>query len=373
MINATYFDGQSSRRQPVELLIHKRIVAIIGPDVRRSVRLSRIDVSEPLEHAPRILRLPGGGFVESSDPGLERLLRKNGYREPRVVKWQRNWPLSLLALVSLLALLVAGYQWGLPWAADTVAQHLPAAIEKKIGDGEWRLIDNVYMEASRLDEAEQARLRKMFAALRQPRGEKTPYRLEFRYSKVGPNAFALPNGVIVLTDQLVTLAQDDLAVMGVLGHELGHLQRRHSLRRLLQAVGVGMAVNLVIGDVSSALATMPTFLLDQKYSRDFERESDQYAIDMMRANGLPLSPMAQLFEKMADQRERVQLARATQAGAQQDEEDGGDDGDEDEEDQPDDRRQPRERAPGARHADYLSSHPSDAERVARLRAADAKP
>lgn len=369
MINATYFDGQSSRRQPVELLIHKRIVAIIGPGVRRSVRLSKIDVSEPLEHAPRILRLPGGGFVESSDPGLARLLRKNGYREPRVVKWQRNWPLSLLALISLLALLIAAYQWGLPWAADTVAQHLPASIEKKIGDGEWQVIDNVYMEASRLDEVEQARLRKMFAVLHQPRGEKTPYRLEFRYSKVGPNAFALPNGVIVLTDQLVTLAQDDVAVMGVLGHELGHLQRRHSLRRLLQAVGVGMAVNLVIGDVSSALATMPTFLLDQKYSRDFERESDQYAIDMMRANGLALSPMAQLFEKMAAERERAQ--ESEHAGAQPDEE-GDDEDDEDEApEQPDARRPQRDRGRGIRQADYLSSHPSDAERIARLKAADA--
>ncbi|WP_052452510.1 M48 family metallopeptidase [Noviherbaspirillum autotrophicum] len=372
MINATYFDGQSSRRQPVELLIHKRIVAIIGPEVRRSVRLSKIDVSEPLEHAPRILRLPGGGFVESSDPGLDRLLRKNGYREPRVVAWQRNWPLSLLSLVSLLAVLVAGYQWGLPWAADTVAQHLPASIEKKIGDGEWRVIDNVYMEASRLDEAEQERLRKMFAALRQPRGEKTPYRLEFRYSKVGPNAFALPNGVIVLTDQLVTLAQDDAAVMGVLGHELGHVQRRHSLRRLLQAVGVGMAVNLVIGDVSSALATMPTFLLDQKYSRDFERESDQYAIDMMHANGVPLSPMAHLFEKMADERERAQPADARQSSAQQDDDEDEDEG-EGEEEQPDVGRRPHKPAPGTRRADYLSSHPSDAERIARLRAADAKP
>ncbi len=366
MINATYFDGQSSRRQPVELLIHKRIVAIVGPDVRRSVRLSQIDVSEPLEHAPRILRLPGGAFLESSDPGLARLLRKNGYREPRVVRWQRNWPLSLLALIALLALLVAGYQWGLPWAADTVAQHLPASIERKIGDGELRLIDNVYMEASRLDEAEQARLRAMFAKLRQPRGERTPYRLEFRYSKVGPNAFALPNGVIVLTDQLVTLAQDDAAVLGVLGHELGHLQRRHALRRLLQAAGVGMVVNLMIGDVSSALATAPAFLLDQKYSRDFERESDQYAIDMMRANGVPLSPMAQLFEKMAAGREHAQTADAGQQEAQGDGD--GDEGDA----QPDLRRRPGQRGRRVKQADYLSSHPSDDERIARLRAADAK-
>ena len=361
MINATYFDGQSSRRHPVELLIHRRIVAILGPGVRRSVRLSKIDVSEPLEHAPRILRLPDGAFIESSDPGLARLLRKNGYRAPRVVQWQRNWPLSLLSLLVLLAALVAGYQWGLPWAADTVAQHLPASIGKKIGDGELQLIDNVYMEASRLDEAEQARLRAMFAALRQPRSEKTPYRLEFRYSKVGPNAFALPNGVIVLTDQLVTLAGDDAAVMGVLGHELGHVQRRHSLRRLLQAAGVGMVVNLMIGDVSSALATAPAFLLDQKYSRDFERESDQYAIDMMRANGVPLSPMAQLFEKMAAEREH-----APDAG----QEDAQREDDEDEQTEP--RRRPNRRARQVRQSDYLSSHPSDAERIARLRAADTR-
>lgn len=362
MINATYFDGQSSRRQPVELLIHKRIVAIIGPDVRRSVRLSRIDVSEPLEHAPRILRLPDGAFIESSDPGLARLLRKNGYREPRVVKWQRNWPLSLLALVALLAVLVAGYQWGLPWAADTVAQHLPASIEKKIGDGELQLIDNVYMEASRLDEAEQARLRTMFAKLRQPSGERTPYRLEFRYSKVGPNAFALPNGVIVMTDQLVTLAQDDAAVMGVLGHELGHLQRRHALRRLLQAAGVGMAINLMIGDVSSALAAAPAFLLDQKYSRDFERESDQYAIDMMRANGVLLSPMARLFEKMAAER-AARLADAEQEAQ-------GDDEEADAQTEP--RHRPGQRGRRVRQSDYLSSHPGDDERIARLRAADAR-
>src|ERR1019366_6498522 len=99
-----------------------------------------------------------------------------------------------------------------------------------------------------------------------------------------------PNGAIVMTDQLVQMAGNDQAVLGVLGHELGHLQRRHSLRHLLQALGVGVVLNLWIGDVSSALAAMPTFLLDQKYSRDFEREADQYAIDMMHVNNVPLAP-----------------------------------------------------------------------------------
>lgn len=167
------------------------------------------------------------------------------------------------------------------------------------------------MLPSKLSQEEQARLRNWFAKMKQPHGDKTNYRLEFRSSRIdpaghpvlGPNALALPNGMIIMTDELVVLAQDDHAVLGVLGHELGHVRYRHSTRRLLQAMGVGVVVNFLIGDVSSVLAGVPSFLLDQKYSRDFERESDQYAIAMMRANRMPLSPMADLFEKMGDERE----------------------------------------------------------------------
>jgi len=368
MIDAYFYDGGTTRRQPVQLLLHKGILAVSGDGVRRSVRLSKVRVSERLEHAPRIMRLPDGGHIESSDAQLEKLLRRNGYREPRIVYWQRNWPLSLCALVSLLAMLVAGYQWGLPWAADTLAQHLPPTMEKRIGDEQLQLIDSRWMEPSRLNIEDQTRIRKQFAALRQPRGEQTPYRLEFRHSKMGPNAFALPNGVIVMTDELVRLADSDQAILGVLGHELGHVQRRHSLRRLLQALGVGVVVNLLIGDVSSALTTVPTFLLDQKYSRDFEREADQYAIDMMHANAVPLSPMAALFEKMGE-------AHADDAASASNDDDAND-GDEDEEGatmEPESKPTTGRRGGSSRAAksfDYLSSHPSDEERIKRLKAAD---
>ncbi|MGZ5780376.1 MAG: M48 family metallopeptidase, partial [Burkholderiaceae bacterium] len=271
MIDAIYFDGQSTKRHPVTLVIHKRVVAIRGADIHLSMRLSQLSISEKLMHAPRILRIPQGGSIEISDPALDALLAENRYEEPWVVHWQMKWHLSLLALVSLLVVLLSGYQWGLPWAAGVIAQHLPTSIEKKIGDQELQMVDKAYFSPSKLDPVDQARLEKEFAELKQPRGEKTAYHLEFRYSKVGPNAFALPNGSIILTDQLVMLARNDPAVLAVLSHELGHLQRRHSLRHLLQALGVGVVLNLFVGDVSSALAALPTFMLDQKYSRDFER------------------------------------------------------------------------------------------------------
>lgn len=346
MIAASYFDGHTTQRHPVKLLIHKGIVAMHGEGIRRSIKLSRLEVSERLEHVPRILRLPDGGLIECSDPGLARVLRKNGYREPRIVQWQRNWPLSLLALISVLALLISGYQWGLPWAADTIAQHLPMSVDKKIGDAGLELMDSSYLAPSRLPEAEQARLRQRFAELKQPGGERTDYRIEFRDSKIGPNAFALPNGVIVMTDQLVSLANNDHAVLGILGHELGHVHRRHSMRGLLQAASVGAVLNFLVGDVSSAIVMVPTFLLDQKYSRDFEREADQYAIDMMRANGIRLAPMAELFQKMAS-------IRSTE------EEDGR-------------HRHEHDDDEDADAVEYLSSHPGYKERIAKLKAADTR-
>ena len=339
MIAAHYYDGNSSRCMRIELVIHGGVAVINGEDVHRSIPLLKLDISEPLEHAPRILRLPDGAVIESDDPLLEPTLHENGYREPAIAKWQRNWQASLLALATLIASLLAAYQWGLPWAADTAARHLPAPMERHIGDEAWNAFDSGYFVPSQLGKARQEKLQAAFAGLRQPDGEHTPYRIEFRASGIGANAFALPNGVIVVTDDLVELAADERALLGVLAHELGHLQRKHAMRRLLQAFGVGALVNLAVGDVASVLAMAPTILLDQKYSRDFEREADQYAIDMMRANHVPLAPMAALFEKM----HAIDAARTSAAGEEKEEGDG---------------------------FEYLDSHPSDAERIARLRAAD---
>lgn len=373
MIDAIYYDGMSSRRYPVTVVIHQRVVAMRGEGLHRSVRLSTLDVSERLQHAPRILRFPDGGFIEASDHRrLDQMLAENRYAAPRVVRWQNNLPLSLVALVGLLAILVSAYQWGIPLAADTLAQHLPPAIEQKIGDQSLAMMDQDMLKPSRLAAADQARLRARFMALQQPRGETTPYRIEFRASRVGPNAFALPNGVIVMTDELVQAAGNDDALLGVFSHELGHLQRRHSARHVLQALGVGVVLNLWIGDVSSALVAAPAILLEHKHSRDFEREADQYAIDMMLANGQPLAPMAALFESMAAGRPAAGGSDRHTAASQPDST-APDDEDENGEGATGDRRD-QKRRPEARRAppDYFSTHPSDAERIAKLRAADRK-
>ena len=84
------------------------------------------------------------------------------------------------------------------------------------------------------------------------------HRLVFRKSRIGPNAFALPGGTMVMTDQLVELVDHDDAVLtGVLAHELGHLQARHGMRMLVQATAIGAVSSLVFGDFSALPPPLP--------------------------------------------------------------------------------------------------------------------
>lgn len=379
MIDAIYFDGASTRRHPVTLVIQQRVLAMRGAGLRRNARLSQLRIAERLEHAPWLLHFPDGGHLEISDAGFEDVLQENRYRLPRVVRWQQNWPLALVSLVGVVALLLAAYLWGVPWVAERVARQLPVSVERGLGESSLAELEKQRMLGpSRLPPAMQMRLRAAFGALRQPRAEHTAYRLEFRASdeRIGANAFAMPGGIIVMTDLMVVAAGSDEAVLGVLSHELGHVQRRHTMRGLMQTAGVAVIVNLAVGDVSSLLAMAPAFLLEQNYSRDFEREADQYAIDMMQANRQPLAPLADMFERMASGRPGSASYLAEARGQQPSEED---DEDEDEDDDDDEVEMPvprRGQKPGKeqqeQRIDYTSSHPSDGERSARFRKADAE-
>jgi Zn-dependent protease with chaperone function len=120
--------------------------------------------------------------------------------------------------------------------------------------------------------------------------------------EAGANAFALPSGVIVITDELVQLAKDDREIVGVLAHECGHIVHRHSLRAVLQNSAVFVLIALITGDVSSATAfggALPTFLLQNRFSREFEREADAHAVTQLKQAGIPPSYLADMLQRLA--------------------------------------------------------------------------
>ena len=61
---------------------------------------------------------------------------------------------------------------------------------------------------------------------------------------------------------------------------------------------MGAIATLLFGDVSAVIANIPTLMLDMKYSRDAETEADDYAMQMLDANGIAREHLAAAFEKL---------------------------------------------------------------------------
>jgi len=336
-VAASYFDGKTSRRHAVTLEVIDGMARICSsPDtygeaapVERVCPISQLRVSERLSRAARKVTYPDGAYLEIQDhAAFAVLLESTNHRDSLVVRMQQNWRATLAAAAALIVLLIVSYLYLLPAASGVIARSLPISVEQRIGEGALDFLDKHILAPTALPSAQRAAITARFKTLTASIDAVEPippYEIIFRKSRIGPNAFALPSGQIVLTDEIVTLLNDDDAVMGVLAHELGHLQRRHLMRRLIQSSAIGAAATVLFGDVSAVIANIPTVLLDMKYSRDVEREADDYAIALFKANGMSRQKLAYVFEKLGEKE-----------------------------------------AAGGGVPPYLSSHPASAERVERI-------
>lgn len=288
-IRADYYDGKTSTGHAVSLLIGAGKLKLIGEQVNEVYELRRVRRSLRIADTPRWLYLPGGGACVTQDnDAVDRITRTRRY--DRVLQAWESRPLLAAFAVTLVAL----GTWllidrALPVAADEIARRIPREAERVLGESTLQGMDRFLLKPSKLDAARQQALRAKFAALAERAGERTPYRLEFRESAIGANAFALPSGIIVMLDGLVKLARRDDEILAVLAHELGHVHHRHTMRRLLESSATALVIAGLTGDIASTTslaAAAPTLLIQTKYSRDDEREADAYAIDLLQKGEL---------------------------------------------------------------------------------------
>lgn len=118
---------------------------------------------------------------------------------------------------------------------------------------------------------------------------------------IGANAFALPGGIMVVTDEIVTLAKNDTEIIAVLAHELGHVKQRHAFRQSLQGLLSGLILAAVTGDVSSVGSGLPAVLMQMRYSREHETEADMFALNALQKACLPTKAFADILQRLQAQ------------------------------------------------------------------------
>lgn len=306
MHDALYFDGRSGARQPVQLHASEGMLHLAGAARDQAYPLSQVKLGEPFLHTPAMLYLPDGGHCEVADPASRAVLGDAmGFRPSLVMRWQRHWQAALGALAVMLAAGVAIWLYVLPAAAEKIAANIPDSLDASIGASALKGLEQKVLRPSRLSDQRIEELRAMLAKVA-PAAPRHPLRLLVRNAPLfGPNALALPDGTIIVTDQMVlgVLGKasdfDDAgraALSGVLAHEIGHVQRRHSVRVLARSSLTAAASAALFGDFSAVAAGIPAVLANLHYSRTMETEADQYAIDTLRAKGMPTAPLADLLD-----------------------------------------------------------------------------
>lgn len=310
---AEYYDGISPRakRVLVDIVDNHFLFTIVVNNVDETISnqpikvlINDCHVQARLGGGKRLIDLPDGSRLETDFKDLERCLPAS----PENRFWQgvhyaeTHKFVILLALVGIALASTALLKYGVPVVAKYAALAAPASMEKDLGRQTLDSLDSKklgYFEVSKIPVAKQNNITAALAAMCAKTNDCPAYQLNFRKSPViGANAFALPGGYLVITDELIDLAKNNDEIVAVLAHELGHVKGRHALRQTLQGTVSGLIIIAITGDVSSIASGLPALMMNMSYSRELETEADNYSLQSLKAACIPTKSFAMLLMRL---------------------------------------------------------------------------
>lgn len=146
------------------------------------------------------------------------------------------------------------------------------------------------------------RLDKIFSPYKNYDGLNLNYKV---YYVIDINAFACPDGSIRVFSSLMDLMTDD-EILGVIGHEIGHVKLGHSKKAYKQAI-LTSAAGEYLASTNGSLTNLPDSelgklagaLMDAQFSQKQESAADDYGYKFMVSNGKNPEALASAFRKLA--------------------------------------------------------------------------
>jgi Zn-dependent protease with chaperone function len=304
---ASFFDGHAARRRKVALVFGPALEIFENGAMLAAWPYAEVRRLPPPGGVMRLKALGAlkGAWLEIDDPATQDKIARHcpllaGEKEPPNPEGRKRLGYGLAA-----AALFGAFLWGgVPRMAGIIAPVIPLDWEKKLGESADEEVRKTFAGKTCAAPAGVAALNKLSLRLQNAAHLRIPATIEAIESKT-PNAFALPGGKVYLLSGLLDKAESQDEIAGVLAHELGHLEHRDHLRRIIATGGTALLVGLVFGDVTggSAMVIVGNSLFNAAHSRENESEADAFAAQTMGALGRPAKPMGELLVRITGEKD----------------------------------------------------------------------
>jgi len=304
VIHGLLTSGKKSIKQNADINVDERGgLNIQGSKVH--CQFSKLAISPRLGSSTRFITLPNGYLFESTENDtIDALIKIHGQSSLKSHGSSKKY-IQFAILASVLLSVWSTVHFGMPKLSQSVADTIP--IETVIEQGQLAYDDmaETHFTKSKLELKEQEQLSQRFKEILPENSSGFSYRLHIKNSEsIGANAFAFPSGDIVITDALIELSENEDELIAVLLHEIGHVEKKHAVKSLVQASALLLVVIAVSGDIASMstlLVGIPALMLNSSYSREMESEADQYALVEMKKRDLNPIHFTNLLQRLKKQ------------------------------------------------------------------------
>jgi predicted Zn-dependent protease len=212
-------------------------------------------------------------------------------------------------MCSLLAMPPAGLAQGLPDLGESAQAELSPAMEQRIGQA---VLNEYRMQSEFVDDAEITAYVNRVGQKLATHSEEIHQPFEFFVLRDKTlNAFAMPGGYIGVHTGLISAAESESELAGVLAHEISHVTQRHLARMfskqaqstipMMVAMALAVLAARSNGDVGMggvAAASAAGMQNQLNFTRDFEREADRMGIALLDKTGYDVRGMENFFERL---------------------------------------------------------------------------
>ncbi len=289
-LEVDFFDGVSSRKQ--SLFLHVKKDGLYFPQKEWFFPFNEVKISSKIPNVSQTITLPNGGYclLKKEDTikfssSFSNIIEKKGI-------------FALISIVLIIGFIIFSLTKGSDIAGKIAAKTLPQSVSDIIGEESFEFLKEHYLKHTKIPLKTQNYLKN---ELKKITPKNLHVKLHFYNSPMlKANAFALPSNDIILLDGLILKDKDPqkMGIIGVLAHEIGHIQKRHSMQQIAKTSIVGMLSAYFIGDFSTFAATISTGIVSLSYSREFEKEADEIAVKLLKKQGYSTKPLANLFKAL---------------------------------------------------------------------------